>query len=136
MAILDERITWDPHLVEAHDRCDDLEDPEGFYESLRCSTMSSDYKTAQEYAVICKSFRAMAMKCHLDRTKDKRRHAKFARRSMEWNHAEQAFRALVTDDDCGCFTSRVKYDLDGERRRKDIEQVRLLGIMICFYLVI
>ena len=30
----DKRITWDPDLVEAHNRRDDLEDLEGFYESL------------------------------------------------------------------------------------------------------
>ena len=132
----EERITWDPDLVEASDRCDDLEDPDGFYKSLGCSKMSSDHKIAQEYAVIRKTFRAMAMKCHPDRTKDKRRHAKFSRRSPAWNTAEQAFKVLGTADDCGCFASRVRYDLDGERRRKDMEQVRLLGILICFYVLI
>ena len=132
----DERISWDPDLLEPHDRCDDLEDPKGFYKSLGCSKMSSDHQLAQDYALIRRAFRGMAMKCHPDRTTDKRLHAKFSWENMQWNHADRAYKILGAADDSGCFSSRVKYDLDGERRRKEMAEVCIVWDMFSFSVLI
>ena len=58
----DERLTWDSDLVGVEDRCDDLEDPEGYYMTMRCSKSSSDDEIDRQLKRLRKIYRSIALK--------------------------------------------------------------------------
>ena len=55
---------------------------------------------------------------------------------MQWNHTYRAYNILDAADESGCFASRVKYDLDGERGRKEIAEVRIVCDIVSFSVLI
>ena len=120
----DERLTWDSDLVGVEDRCDDLEDPEGYYTTMVCSKSSSDGEIYCQLKRLRKKYRSIALKCHPDKTQNEKRHDKFRCAELKWNRVSRAFDVLGKVDDSGCYALRVGYDLDGERRRNVMEAVR------------
>ena len=125
-ATSDERITWDNDLVGVGDGCKDLEDPEGYYAVMGCYKESSDIEIARRHKSLRKKYRSVALKCHPDKTKDVRLHDKFRHADSKWKRVSCAFDVLGKIDDSGCYALRVEYDLDGERRRNVMEEVRCL----------
>ena len=97
----DERLTWDSDLVGVEDRCDDLEDPEGYYTTMGCSKSSSDDEIDCQLKRLRKKYRSIALKCHPDKTKNQKRHDKFRRADVRWNRVSRAFGVLGKVDDSG-----------------------------------
>ena len=120
----DERLTWDRDLVGLDDGGGDLEDPDGYYKIMGCSKSSSDDEIGRQHKRMRKKFRMIALKCHPDKTKDTKRHARFLRADAIWSCVQRAMSVLGEVDESGCYALRVKYDRAGEMRRNMMEEVR------------
>ena len=99
---------------------------------MRCSKLSSDDEIDRQLKRLRKKYRSIALKCHPDKTKDRKCHDKFQDADAKWNRVSRAFGVLGKVDDSGCYALRAEYDLEGERRRNAMEAVRFCVNLFCF----
>ena len=102
----DERLTWDSDLVGLDDGGGDLEDPDGYYKTMGYSKSSSDDKIDCQHKQLRKKFQSIALKCHPDKTKDTKRHARFLRAEAIWSCVHRARSVLGKVDESGCYALR------------------------------
>ena len=122
-ASAEERSTWDRDLVTVMQQCDNIEDPCGYYAALGCSKVSSDLDIGKAYSSHKKRYRRAALAGHPDKSKDKKKNAKYERATSKFNFVKKAHEVIGMPNDDGCYPGRVEYDKDGQERRDKMEDV-------------
>ena len=121
----DEKLAWDNDLFPEEKTCDDFEDPKGWYKSLGGKKETSDVELAQRFDTIKKTYHNIARRCHPDKNPTEKDRETFDDWKDKYSLAKRARDELCMSNDDGIFEGRIKYDLQGEKLRKDLRDVVL-----------
>ena len=129
-ATADERLTWDSDIMpEGKRNVNNLEDPDGYYETLGCDKTSSDDEVANQVKRVKKKLRSKLNQYHEDKNRNKSKEEiavakeKYSAYYAKYQRFRRAEKEIAIPNEEGHFAKRVAYDKKGESLCEDMVQV-------------